>query len=195
MPTVAEVVDVVIGVDTHTDTHTLALANPAGAVLAETTVVNTAAGHAEALSWAVEHAAAHAGHATAGRLLFAVEGTRSHGIGLTRVLLEAGQQVLEVERPRRASARQRGKSDVIDARAAARAALGYDTAKLPTPRADGDREALRLLLGARTDLSSERTAKINRLQGQISGLQAKQAGTRPQAVWRDLAGNRGELPW
>jgi transposase len=38
------------------------------------------------------------------------------------------------------------------------------TERLPTPRADGDREALRILLGARHDLTVTSTAKINRLR-------------------------------
>jgi hypothetical protein len=33
------------------------------------------------------------------------------------------------------------------------AALGLDADRLPTPRADGDREALRILLGARDELT------------------------------------------
>jgi transposase len=43
-------------------------------------------------------------------------------------------------------------------------ALRLDTTRLPTPRADGDREALRILLGARHDLTVTSTAQINRLR-------------------------------
>jgi len=43
-------------------------------------------------------------------------------------------------------------------------ALGLDAAKLPTPRADGDREALRILLCARQELTTTSTGQINRLR-------------------------------
>jgi len=156
MSTVADVADAVVGVDTHTDTHTLVLTAPSGAVLAELEVANTAEGHAEALAWACEH--------TPGpNLVFAVEGTRSHGIGLARTLGGLGLTVVEIERPARA-ARRRGKSDRIDALAAAHACLRLDPAMLPTPRADGDREALRIMLAARADVTGDKTAKTNRLR-------------------------------
>jgi transposase len=48
----ADRVDVVIGVDTHTDTHTAAALTPVGNVLAELTVAATAAGAAILLAWA-----------------------------------------------------------------------------------------------------------------------------------------------
>jgi transposase len=157
MSTLAEVVDAVIGVDTHLDENVFALANPAGAVLARLRVPNDAAGHAAALAWAGEHACGP-------RTVFAVEGTRSHGIGLARALAAAGQTVVEVERPRRAGQARRGKSDDLDAAQAACAALRAETHKLAIPRADGLREALRLLLGAREEMSDDKTAKTNRLR-------------------------------
>ena len=43
-------------------------------------------------------------------------------------------------------------------------ALRLDADRLPTPRADGDREALRILLGARHELTTASTAQINRLR-------------------------------
>ena len=156
MAMLAEVVDAVIGVDTHRDTHTLELAGPSGAPIATLTVGNDPAGFAAALGWAAEHAPGP-------RVLFAVEGTRSYGAGLTRALGAAGLAVIEVERPRVAG-RRRGKSDALDAHAAVLAALRTDTARLSLPRADGPREALRILLGAREELTSTRTAQCNRLR-------------------------------
>ena len=44
------------------------------------------------------------------------------------------------------------------------AALRLDADRLPTPRADGDREALRILLGARQELTTAGTAQTNRLR-------------------------------
>ena len=142
MPTVADVVDVVIGVDTHTDTHTLVCCAPSGAVRADLVVDNTTTGFAEVAEWATALA-------TGPRVIFAVEGTRSHGQALAQFLSRAGLQVVEIERPARAVSARRGKSDPIDAKAAAHAALRMDADKLPCPRADGDREALRILLLAR----------------------------------------------
>lgn len=157
MPIVADTVDAVIGVDTHVDTHTLALCSPAGALLAQATYPTDPAGLAAAIEWATAQAPGL-------RVVFAVEGTRSYGIGLTRLLQTGGHTVIEVEQPTRTARRGRGKSDHIDAALAARTALGYDTDKLPTPRAEGTREALRILLVARNDLSTERTAKLNALR-------------------------------
>jgi transposase len=57
-----------------------------------------------------------------------------------------------------------GKSDPIDAHLAVLTALRLDTSQLPIPRADGDREALRILLGARHELTVTSTAQINRLR-------------------------------
>ena len=51
-------------------------------------------------------------------MLAAVEGTRSYGAGLTRVLTGAGIEVAEVKPPRSRSRSARGKSDEIDAQAA-----------------------------------------------------------------------------
>src|SRR4051794_23985315 len=52
---------------------------------------------------------------------FGIEGTGSYGAGLTRWLRSRGFGVLEVERPKRSNRRRRGKSDALDAEAAARA--------------------------------------------------------------------------
>ena len=82
-----------------------------------------------------------------------IEGTRSYGIGLARAVAAAGLPVIESEQPTRTTRRGRGKSDPIDAHLAVLSALRLDADRLPTPRADGDREALRILLGARHELT------------------------------------------
>jgi len=66
----------------------------------------------------------------------------------TRAITAAGLEVIESEQPHRRTRRGRGKSDAIDAHLAVLAALALDADRLPTPRADGDREALRILLSA-----------------------------------------------
>ena len=148
----------VVGVDTHTDTHTAALLGRTGAVLAHLVVAANPAGAAQLQAWAAQLAPA------GGPLCWAVEGTRSHGVGLTRHLQRAGQHVIEAPRPRRRG-RRTGKSDQLDALAAARAvlaALDSGTAHtLATPRADGDREALRQLLIVRRHYTDTRTATVN----------------------------------
>ncbi len=147
--------------DTHRDTHTLEMTSPTGATISVCTVTNDAAGFAEALGWIEAHAPGR-------RLIVGLEGTRSYGIGLARAAAAAGLMVVEVERPRRAE-RRRGKSDPKDARLAALSVLQMQPHKLPTPRADGDREGLRILLSARRDLTVARTAQINRLRALLLG--------------------------
>ncbi len=162
MPMVAEVVDAVVGGDTHRDTHTLEITGPSGAALAVLTIDNDEAGYAEAVAWI-------AAHAPGGRVLIGLEGTRSYGIGLARALVAAGLPVVEVERPKRQQRRGRGKSDAIDAHLAALSVLRMDADRLPTPRADGDREALRILLVAREGLTGTQTRQINQLRALLLG--------------------------
>src|SRR5215210_1465006 len=64
-----------------------------------------------------------------------------------RAATAAGLLVLECEQPNRKARRGKGKSDPIDAHLAVLTALRLDTTRLPIPRADGDRVALRILLG------------------------------------------------
>lgn len=90
MPMLAEVVDAVIGVDTHRDVHEAELASATGVLIARIQVNNDSAGFAELIAWVAEHAPGPA-------LVAAVEGTRSYGIGLTRALTAAGLTVLECE--------------------------------------------------------------------------------------------------
>ena len=157
MPMVAEVVDIVVGGDTHKDTHTLEMVASNGVRLATITVGNDAAGYVEAIAWIAEYS-------PGARVLVGLEGTRSYGLGLARALSRAGLTVVEVERPRREQRRGRGKSDPIDAHLAALATLRMDTDRLPTPRADGDREALRILLVGRRELADTQTRQKNQLR-------------------------------
>lgn len=134
-----EVVDVVIGVDTHVHTHSAAAIDAAtGGVLGETTVEATAQGYTELVEFANEYATLRA---------WAIEGTGGHGAGLSRHLAEREEIVVELDRPKRAQRRNGAKSDPLDAIRAAREALSR--ARLGTPRAGGDRQALSVLLAAR----------------------------------------------
>jgi transposase len=126
-------------------------------VIAACSVRNTSAGYAELLAWAGENAPGP-------RLAACIEGTRSYGSGLARAVAAAGLPVIECEQPTRKTRRGQGKSDPVDAHLAVLTALRLDAGKLPTPRADGDREALRILLSARQELTTTATAQANRLR-------------------------------
>ena len=153
----AEMVDGVIGVDTHRDFNQVEIACPSGAVIATRTFTNDSAGHAEVLAWMVKHAPGP-------RLVLSIEGTRSYGVGLARAAATAGLIVIEAEQPTRKHRRGKDKSDRIDAHLAVLYALGLDADELPTPRSDGDREALRILLCARQELTTTTTGQTNRLR-------------------------------
>src|SRR4051794_26323413 len=155
MSMLADAVDAVVGIDTHRDTHTAQFLDAGGRTLGELTVANTESGFAELLGWITARQPGP-------RLVVAVEGTRSYGIGVARFLDQAGLRVVEVEQPKRTEHR-RGKSDPIDALLAARHALALPADQLPAPRADGDREALRILLTSRNELVVVQTQQTNRL--------------------------------
>ncbi len=152
----AEEVDAVIGGDTHRDSHALEMTAPTGATISTTAIGNDEVGYADAVAWIAENAPGP-------RVIVGLEGTRSYGVGLSRALQAAGFTVVEVERPRRAD-RRRGKSDPIDAHLAALHVLRMPADRKTLPRNDGDREALRILLGARRDMTTAKTQQINRLR-------------------------------
>jgi transposase len=160
MAMLADTADAAIGVDTHTDTHTACLLDALGRQLAVITIPADPPGCRMLLAWAQQNAPGP-------RLAWAIEGSRSHGLGLTRYLQAQEQTVIEAGRPPRASKRPGGKSDPADAASAARAALTAD--KLAQPRADGTREALRILLAARAHATMARTAAVNTFKALILG--------------------------
>ena len=139
MNSLSEIVEVVIGVDTHVETHTAAVVDAhTGAVLEEVTVPTTPQGYQDLVDLADAHSPLRA---------WAVEGTGGHGAGLARHLARREELVVELDRPERAKRRHGAKSDPLDAVRAAREALARP--KLGTPRAGGDRQALSVLLAAR----------------------------------------------
>jgi transposase len=158
----ADFVDAVVGVDTHRDTHQVEIALPTGTPIATCSVRNDSSGYAELLAWILDHA-------PGSRLVVSIEGTRSYGLGLTRAVTAAGLPVIECEQPNRKARRGKGKSDPIDAHLAVLAALRLEPDRIPTPRVDGDREALRILLGARQELTTTGTAQTNRLRALLLG--------------------------
>ena len=183
----AEIVDAVIGVDTHRDFHQVEIAYPSGAVIATRSFSNDSVGHAQTLAWVFEHAPGP-------RLVISIEGTRSYGAGLARAAATAGLSVIEAEQPRRTHRRGRGKSDSIDAHLAVLYAVGLDAAKLPTPRTDGDREALRILLCARQELTTTSTGQIKPAARAAARRRRHRPPPRPRAVDRHCLGQLGPPP-
>ncbi len=142
----ADQLDYVVGVDPHRDSHALAVVQVvSGAVLFEAAVSASSDGYANALKLVDQHAK--------GRRAFAVEGTGSFGAGLTRFLTANGERVLEVGRLRR-ERRSGGKTDALDAIRAARSVLTQN--RPATPRASGEREALRALMAREGAVNAKR---------------------------------------
>ena len=131
--------------------HALAVVDViSGAVLFEATIAANSDGYRQALELVDRHAS--------GRRVFAVEGTGSFGAGLTRVLSSRGERVLEVGRLRR-ERRSGGKTDAVRA---ARAVLAQN--RPATPRAGGEREALRALMAAREGAVNAKRAALCQLR-------------------------------
>lgn len=138
MTMLAEIVDVVIGVDTHKHTHTAAAVNTVGAALEHVTEATDPDGYAALVELADRHGGLRA---------WAIEGANGYGAGLARFLAERGEWVIELDRPARPTRRHGAKSDEIDAVRAAREALARE--RLAQPRCDGERAALSVRLAAR----------------------------------------------
>lgn len=148
--------EVVGGVDTHSDTHHAAVIDTAGRKLGDAEFPTTPAGYAALLAFLISF----------GILLrVGIEGTGSYGAGLARFLRAQHIELAEVIRPNRQVRRMHGKSDPIDAYAAAVTALAEPD--LPVPKtADGRVEAIRQLMVARRSAVKARTAA----QAQIKTL-------------------------
>jgi hypothetical protein len=139
MSMLAELVEVVIGVDTHSQTHTAAVVDArTGGVLTRATVSTDPDGYEELLALAEQHT---------GLWAWAMEGTGGYGARLAQHLADAGELVIELDRPKRPARRAGAKSDPIDAERAARDALGR--ARLAQPKTGAERAALQMRLTAR----------------------------------------------
>lgn len=140
--------EVIAGVDTHADTHHAAVIDVNGRRLGDMQFPTTVAGYAALRAFI-------GSFGTVNRV--GVEGTGSYGAGLCRFLRTSGVEVVEVIRPNRQVRRMRGKSDPIDAYAAAATTLAES--KQPVPKsADGPVEEIRYLLVARRSAVKARSA-------------------------------------
>jgi transposase len=157
---------IVIGADTHKRSHTVGAVDGAtGRVLADRTVRANRRSFEDLLAW---------GRGVGGDRVWAIEDCRHVSGALERFLLVRGERVVRVA-PKlmaetRRSARERGKSDVIDAIAIARAAIreGLDT--LPIAQLAGAERDVRLLVDHRERLVAQRTALINDLRWHLHDL-------------------------
>ncbi len=147
----------IVGVDTHKHIHVAVAVDACGRHLGDHAFAADSGGYQALLAWAETHGRIQA---------FGIEGTGGYGVGLTRAVRRAGHRVVEVNRADRRLRRIAGKSDRIDAEAAARSVLaGHATA---TPKtADGAVEMIRQLKVARDTAVKARTAAMNTLK-QIS---------------------------
>ena len=143
--------EIILGVDTHKDVHVAAVITSLGLLRDSTTFPASAAGYQSLLAWA----------GTFGVLGRAgVECTGSYGAALARHLRAAGIEVIEVNRPDKATHRRQGKTDAIDAQAAARAVLS-GRASGSAKTGDGPVEMLRMFKLAKSSANKARTQTIN----------------------------------
>jgi transposase len=152
--TIVETRQITGGVDTHLDTHVAAALDANGGVLGVESFPTTKAGFAELYDWLVSHGPLDR---------VGVEGTGAYGAGLARFLRTMDVAVIEVGRPNRQARRAHGKSDSIDAVEAARAALS-GRANAIAKTADGNVEAIRVLLVAYRSGRDTRTKCLNQLR-------------------------------
>ena len=146
---------IIAGVDTHTGIHTLALLDMNGRVLS----TNTFGADPDGYGRLIAMLGAPARCAGIG-----VEGTNSFGAALARRLQAAGFPVYEMLKPKRGVRRKDGRSDPIDAIAAARSVLAGDGTSLPKS-SDGWVEALRHLNAERSQLVAAMTTPANSTGG------------------------------
>jgi transposase len=183
-PRVDDQAEIVLGVDTHRDEHVAAVLSLIGGLVATAAFPTTAAGYDELLAWARSFGVLR----RAG-----VECTGSYGLALSRRLQAAGVLVIEVNHSDRADRRRRGKTDTLDAEAAARAVLS-GRASAVAKSSNGFVEAIRVMRLARNSAVNAKVKAINQLKAVIVGadpaLRDSLAGLGPNTLVRRCA----ELP-
>ncbi|GAA4296739.1 hypothetical protein GCM10023161_48250 [Mycobacterium paraffinicum] len=167
---------IVGGVDTHGDTHHAAVVLLNGIRVDDAEFPATAAGYALLLAWLRSF----------GRLFaVGVEGTGAYGAGLARHLTAEGVRAVEVNPPDRRQRRIKGKSDPLDAYAAAEAVLS-ERAIVTTKLGTGIVEAIRALHTTRAGAVKARTAAMNELRALLvtapADLRDRMRGLTPVAL-------------
>jgi transposase len=174
---------IVIGVDVHKHCFSAVAVDEVGRQLD----VLEANESAELLAWS---------RRVGRRRLWALEDCRHVTRGLERTLLRQRQRLVRVPprltAPERRRGRVRGKSDLIDALAIARAALREPVLDSPRPEEPRLRE-LKLLVDHRDDLVDERRRCQQRLRWHLHELDPSlqvPLGALDRAVWLDRIGRR-----
>ena len=146
---------VTVGVDTHGEIHVVAAFTSAlGRPLGHLEIPTTPTGYRRLLGWA---------RGLGTDLRFGIEGTSSYGAGLARFLCDAGYTVIEVNRPNRQTRHARGKSDPVDAEAAARAVLSGEASGIA--KTDQDHVGMiRALRVARRSAVKTTTEIVNQIR-------------------------------
>ena len=157
---------IVIGTDTHKKTHTCgAVDGLTAAAGGELTVPARGGGFGKLLRWARQ---------LDRERVWAIEDCRHVSGALERFLIARGERIVRVAPKHmagaRRSARERGKSDSIDAFSVARAALREGLENLPAAHLDGAALDIRLLVDHREDLVAARTADQQRLRWHLHDL-------------------------
>jgi transposase len=180
---------IVIGTDTHKQTHTVsAVFAGTGQVADELTAPARRAGFAEMLRWGRELDAER---------IWAIEDCRHVSGSFERFLVAGGERVVRVPPKMMGQSRKgeriRGKSDPIDARAIARAALKEGPETLPCAHLDERALELKLLLDHREDLVKARSEDQQRLRWHLHDLSPEleiPAGALDRMVWLDRIARR-----
>jgi Transposase and inactivated derivatives len=141
------------GIDTHKDLNVAAVVDRVGRILGTKEFSTTSAGHRALLRWLRRHGDV---------VRVGIEGTGAYGAGIARFLASQDIEIVEVDRPNRQLRRRRGKSDPVDAEAAARAALNGEATGTPKTRS-GNVEAIRALRVARRSALKARGQASNQL--------------------------------
>jgi transposase len=148
---------VVVGVDTHADIHVAAALDSLGRMLGRLEIATSTRGYSQLLKWAQTLDATPT---------FAVEGTGAYGAGLARYVAKAGCVVIEINRPDRRARRGHGKSDPIDAEAAARSVLAGGA--IGIAKSDQDRVGMiRTLRVSRRSAMKMRTQVVNQMRALV----------------------------
>ena len=151
----APAIAVTVGVDTHLDLHMAAVLDHTGRLLDTKGFPASTRGYVALVTWAERFGPV---------ARIGVEGTGTYGAGLARFVRAHALQVVEVNRPDRSLRRRHGKSDPIDAQAAARATLAGVAATAPKTR-EGQVEMIRVLRVARRGALKARVAAAHQLYG------------------------------
>jgi transposase len=177
---------VVGGADTHADTVHVAAITTLGREIDDREFPTTAAGYRAAVAFLTSHGPVDQ---------VGIEGTSSYGAGLARAVIDAGLQVIEVNRPNRADRRRQGKSDPLDAYHAARAVLSGRATSEPK---DQSTEAIRSLHNTRRSAVKASTAATNQITAMLitapDPIRAKYRALKGQPLITALARCRATVP-